>query len=258
MSWATLIRLYHKTKRTCNGQNRQNGLKREKNQRKTIDASPVQSATSFEHIKKGLMDMEWIHRRLTVYKMDINGCNANLVRYDKDFKFTAGPKHTHTCCTQLEGRHRKKIVQASWFIPFLLLNWLLIFYILGTSKVISRQTSICDSAHSWWLYSAAPLENQAIDAMTQSSTHSHYSDTELTSPCPDTELTSPCPILLILSQAGNCKHQFYKSLVWLDWEPNSQTSACGALILPICHSPWLNHSVTRFKTTQCTAWIEPR
>ena len=39
---------------------------------------------------------------------------------------------------------------------------LLLFYILATSGVISGRVLTCDSVHSWHLYSAAPLGNQAI------------------------------------------------------------------------------------------------
>ena len=81
------------------------------------------------------------------------------------------------------------------------------FYILTTSKVISWWEPICDSAPSWWLYSAAPLENQAASTLTWYSTQSQY---------PDTELTSACPILLMPSY----KNEFYKSLIWLNQDSN--------------------------------------
>ena len=55
------------------------------------------------------------------------------------------------------------------------IGWLLEFCILVTFKVPT-----CDRAHSWQLYSAAPLKNQA---MTEYPTQSHYPNTEqLTSP----------------------------------------------------------------------------
>ena len=41
--------------------------------------------------------------------------------------------------------------------------WLLEFYVLATSKVISGRVPICDSAHSWRLYSAVPPGNQAVE-----------------------------------------------------------------------------------------------
>ena len=50
----------------------------------------------------------------------------------------------------------------------------------------------------------------------------------------DTELTSPCLILLVLNaRLGSDKHQFYKSLVWLDWEPNFQSPTHETCTLPI-------------------------
>ena len=83
-----------------------------------------------------------------------------------------------------------------------------LFYILTRSKVISGLVPTCDSAHSWWLYSAAPLGKQANNTMTWYPTHSHY---------PDTEPTSPCPMLIRPSTGlGSNKYQFYTSMVWLD------------------------------------------
>ena len=38
----------------------------------------------------------------------------------------------------------------------------LLFCVLETSKVISERVLTCNSVHSWWLYSAAPLGNHAI------------------------------------------------------------------------------------------------
>ena len=38
--------------------------------------------------------------------------------------------------------------------------YLLLFYILATSKVISGWTATCDSLHSWWLYSATTQKDQ--------------------------------------------------------------------------------------------------
>ena len=38
----------------------------------------------------------------------------------------------------------------------------LLFYILVTSKVILGHIPTCDSAHSWWLYSAASLEHHDL------------------------------------------------------------------------------------------------
>ena len=36
-------------------------------------------------------------------------------------------------------------------------DWLLKFYVLATSKVLSESVLAGDSAHSWWPFSAAPL-----------------------------------------------------------------------------------------------------
>ena len=82
-------------------------------------------------------------------------------------------------------------------IPHTLTNW-----------AISTPWYWLVTAHSWWLYSAAPLGNQANNTMTWYHTQSHYLDTEP---------TSPCPILIMPSTLlGSNKHQFYKLLLWLD------------------------------------------
>ena len=90
-----------------------------------------------------------------------------------------------------------------------------------------RHWLTCDSGHSWCLYSADPLENQAASTMTQypDPTQSYYLDTEP---------TCPCSVLLMESVWwGTNKYQFHKLLVWLDWGPNSQSPAYEACILPI-------------------------
>ena len=51
---------------------------------------------------------------------------------------------------------------------------LLVFYVIATSKIMSRWVPICDSAHSWRLYSAASLGHQATGTMTCYPTQSHY------------------------------------------------------------------------------------
>ena len=112
-------------------------------------------------------------------------------------------------------------VPAGWLVP-------------ATATPISWWAPTCDSMHSQQFYSLAPLGNQAEGTMIQFPTQPHY---------PDTELTSPCPILLLLStKLGSDKYQVYKSLVWLDQEPNSGTPTSEACALPI-FSPvcvWLN------------------
>ena len=68
-------------------------------------------------------------------------------------------------------------------------------------------------------------EKQVTDTMTQDPTKSHY---------PNTECTSACPILVMLNaRLGNDKYQFYKSLVELDQEPNSQYPAREIRALPL-------------------------
>ena len=57
-------------------------------------------------------------------------------------------------------------------------------YVLAISKVISGRVLTSDSAHSWQLYSAAPLWNQATSTMIRYPTQLHYPDTEPSSPCP--------------------------------------------------------------------------
>ena len=118
----------------------------------------------------------------------------------------------------------------------------LLFSFLATFKVISGWVATCDSAHSWWLYSAVKLGNQTASTMTWYPTQSHYLDTEL---------TSPCHILLVLStRLESDKYQFNKSLVWLDQESNSQSphmrpalyrfshcALCICLSSPV-FSPW--------------------
>ena len=65
---------------------------------------------------------------------------------------------------------------VSLFVVFLLL-----FYVLATSLVISARIPTYDSTYSWRFYR---LGNQAASTMTQFPTQSYYSDTEPTSPYP--------------------------------------------------------------------------
>ena len=102
---------------------------------------------------------------------------------------------------------------------------LFLFCNLATCGLISGWVPICGSAHSWWLYSAAPQGDQAVSTMTQCPTQSHY---------PGTELTSPCPSLIIPSTyLGSDKYQFCKSLVWVGWESNPRSSTPEAYAVPI-------------------------
>ena len=93
-------------------------------------------------------------------------------------------------------------------------GWLLEFYVLAASTVISRHILIRDSAHSLRHYSAAELGDQATRTMTWYPSQSHY---------PDTEPTSSCPILIMPSawlvrKRWSC---IFQPLVWLFWELRS-------------------------------------
>ena len=54
-----------------------------------------------------------------------------------------------------------------------LIGWLLV-YVLATPKVISGWVPTCSSAHSWWLYSAAPLRDQAAVTITWYLSHNGF------------------------------------------------------------------------------------
>ena len=101
----------------------------------------------------------------------------------------------------------------------------MLFYILATAKVISEWVLTCDGAHSWWLYSPAPLGNQTFSTMPWYPTQWHY---------PDAGPANPCPIVIMLSiWLGSDKFQFYKSLVWLDHRVEPTISRTWDLTLPI-------------------------
>ena len=84
---------------------------------------------------------------------------------------------------------------------------------LETSMVISGLVVTFPSAHSWWLYNAAPMGVQATGTMI---IQSHYTDTKLTNPCHILEMLN--------SRLGSDHYQFYMSMVWLGWVSNSQPS----------------------------------
>ena len=93
----------------------------------------------------------------------------------------------------------------------------LLFYILATFKVISGCVPTCDSAHSWWLYSAAPLGYQTASTVTWYPTQSHYHDTEPTSPFPILIMPSTC--------LGSNKHKFLSH-----WFDSTMLSTCEVRI----------------------------
>ena len=106
-------------------------------------------------------------------------------------------------------------------------GWLVEFYVLTTSKIISGGETTCDSAHSWQYYSTASQINQASNSMTRCLTHSK---------CTDTELTSLCHILVGPNRkSGSDKFQYSKSMVWPHrWTkfPMSSQEACTLPIFP--------------------------
>ena len=78
------------------------------------------------------------------------------------------------------------------------------FDTLATSKVTY------DNVHSWWVYSAGQLGNQAASSLTWYSTQSR---------CLDTKITSPNPISLIPStKLGSDKYQCCNN--WFDYNEN--------------------------------------
>ena len=75
--------------------------------------------------------------------------------------------------------------------------------------------------------------------------HQHHNLISPQSHYPETELTSPCPIILMQSsRLGRNKYQFYKSLLWLDWELNSRSPAAEACVplIPPCFMSQIENS----------------
>ena len=84
-------------------------------------------------------------------------------------------------------------------VPIWLVASLLVFYIVATSTVILGWVLTCNSAHSWRIYSPAPLGDQAASTMTWHLTLPHY---------PDIGPISPCHILIMMSAwLGSDKHK---------------------------------------------------
>ena len=61
----------------------------------------------------------------------------------------------------------------------MLVGWLLEFYVLAISKVISGWFPTCDNAQSWRLHSAAPMGNKDSSTMTLYPTQLQYPDLAL-------------------------------------------------------------------------------
>ena len=95
-------------------------------------------------------------------------------------------------------------------------NYRLIRFLVGGRSFISSSGWVptCDSAHSWRLYGAAPLGDQAVSTITWYPIQSQY---------PDTEPTSPCPILvkpdawLRSNKYKLLSHWFDSTMVWIHW-----------------------------------------
>ena len=104
---------------------------------------------------------------------------------------------------------------------------------------------IYDSAHSWWLYSAAPLGNQATGTIIQYPTQSHY---------PDNAQSSPYTIPLMPSASlGSDKYKFYKSLLWRDSTQNQSRHFC--VPFSNCH----DNRIGRAYVSWAEGWeFEPR
>ena len=108
------------------------------------------------------------------------------------------------------------------------LVWLLEFYVLVKSKVIAGWAPICDSMHSWRLYSTVPLGDLDVSTMTWYSTQSHN---------PDTEPTSPCPILIVPSaRLGSDKYNFLSH-----WFDSTRARTCEVQI-PRSHN-WTHSAI---------------
>ena len=101
--------------------------------------------------------------------------------------------------------------------------WLLLFYLLAKSKVISWKELICDSAHSWrFIVLSHSKTNQIVSTMSWYHTQSLY---------PDTELSSHC-LMRVMPNAriGNSKHPVGKPLGLA--RPVFEPSACLTRSMP--------------------------
>ena len=130
-----------------------------------------------------------------------------------------------------EAPQRHLQLQNPWTLSVILC------YVLAPSKSKSGRLPTYDNVHACWPFSAASLRKiisshvirvmPPTGAMTRIPTESQY---------PDTELSSPCSILTMGSaRLGRAKYQFYKSLVWLGWDSNSQHSAWEAWAIMCSH-----------------------
>ena len=114
-----------------------------------------------------------------------------------------------TLQSSTRGKQRGQSVRTSKYSKPCDYSWLLV----GSSISIWVLTG--DSVHSTWLYSDAPLGNQATGTMTWYPTQSHYSDTE----------SDPVLVMPSIRLCSN-KYWFFK-LVWFDHCLNATTQQNG-------------------------------
>ena len=119
---------------------------------------------------------------------------------DRSWQSIPQSRDSNIKSTILKLKACSKELLTGWKLD--VVSWLLEFYVLATSKDMSEWAYICNSAHSWSLYSVASLRDQATttNTMTQHPTPSHY---------PVTHPPNYCPILIMLSVwVGSNKFQF--------------------------------------------------
>ena len=90
-------------------------------------------------------------------------------------------------------------------------------YVLAILRVMSGRVPPCDSIHSWRFYSAASLADQEVTStINWNYMQSHYSGTEL---------TSPCPILIMPSaRLGLFVALFYIRATYKVWVPTCDSA----------------------------------
>ena len=69
------------------------------------------------------------------------------------------------CWSFTSWQHLRSYQIGHWLVCSWLFGWLLEFFILAMSKVISWHTLTCESEHSGWLYSGASLGDLFTTAM---------------------------------------------------------------------------------------------
>ena len=113
----------------------------------------------------------------------------------------------------------------------------------------------CDSAHSWWLYSALPFDTRGSIHHNRYPTQSHY---------PDTEPTTSCSILIMLSASYEATNINFVSQ-WFDtnrdWTPNLSYWRRPAIYLfghgVQCITDWILHAMHNINITDSRHWHDP-